>query len=60
MSKGKVFRAWNTNKKILHVMRKENMEEIKGTGGRSSFWKSGSSYLLDLGKKRNKRYRLRS
>ena len=36
MSKGKVFRDWNTNKKILHVMRKENMEEIKGTGGRGS------------------------
>lgn len=33
MSKGKVFRDWNTNKEILHVMRKENMEEIKGTGG---------------------------
>ena len=33
MSKGKVFRDWSTNKEILHVMRKENMEEIKGTGG---------------------------
>ena len=33
MSKGKVFRDWNTNKEILHVMRKVNMEEIKGTGG---------------------------
>lgn len=33
VSKGKVCRGWNTNKETPHVIRTENMEELKGTGG---------------------------